>query len=78
MTSNNAARDVDFAIHPNMRVPESSVIHRVYEEGLEYDEADEDLSWWETSRGKIFSERPIRVKARSSWDGVEALILPLD
>jgi hypothetical protein len=78
VTINNAARDINFAIHTNMRVPEISVIHRVYEENLEYDEADEDLSWWKTSKGQVLPKRQIRVKARACWEGVEALILPLN
>jgi hypothetical protein len=59
-----------------MRVPDQSVIRSVYDGELMYAEAQEELSWWETSDGAVLPQRRIRVVARRSWDGVEALIAP--
>jgi hypothetical protein len=75
VTFSNSAREAGFMIHKNMRVPEQSVIYRVFQEDVFYDEAYEDLFWWE-SKGRHQPECPILVKARRSWDSVEALIIP--
>jgi hypothetical protein len=77
VTQSNMAREVDFAIFRNMRVPESSVIHRVYSDGLAYLEAKENLDIWESSDGRVLEPCLVNVKARKSWEGVEALVTPL-
>ena len=78
VTANDAARSDGLSIFGNMRVPERSVIYRVFSgDAPDYSEADEDLSWWETSNGTQLPQRKVRVKTRSSWDSVEALIIPL-
>jgi hypothetical protein len=46
VTASESAREIGFTIFENMRVPEASVIHRVFNEESIYDQAEEDLSWW--------------------------------
>jgi hypothetical protein len=74
---NDLARARGFAIYENMRVPERSVIHRVFAGEIICGEAEEDLSWWEASSGK--SLKPCRVKVQARWwmQYVEALITPI-
>jgi hypothetical protein len=73
---NEEARRAGFRIHPNMRVPERSIVHAVFEGQLHDGEADENLDWWESSDGSRLSSIPVRVHARRAWDRVEALIAP--
>jgi hypothetical protein len=75
ITVSNQARESGFSIHRNMRIPDESVIRRAFEEEVEYVEANEDLSWWE-SNGKRLKACPITVKARHVWNGVDALLIP--
>jgi len=76
VTASESARENGFTIFENMRVPETSVIHRVFNEEAIYDQAEEDLSWWKASNGTVLPSRRIFVKARYSWGSVEALIIP--
>lgn len=76
VAGNDAAREGGLTIFPNMRVPERSIIHRAFEERLDEAEADEELSWWEASDGTRLPVQEVRVKARFSWAGVEALVIP--
>lgn len=78
VTTSDIAVENDFAIFQNMRVPERSVIHRVFTNGAGYDEAEEDLTWWESSNGWRPRTCSVRVMSRYSWDGVDALIVPVD
>jgi hypothetical protein len=75
VTFSNSARETGLTIHKNMRVPEQSVISRVFHEDTPYEEAYENLSWWE-SKGRHQPDCPVLVKARRSWNTVEALIIP--
>lgn len=77
VTPNESAREAGLNIYPNMRVPERSVIHTVFTDGIPYAEAVEDLSWWEASGGLVLPQCKIRVKARRAPTSVEALIVPL-
>lgn len=77
LQANDSAKQSGFAIFPNMRVPTSSVIHKVFTGEVAQTEAVEDLAWWSTSDGKTLSSRRIRVRARRYGDGVQALLLPL-
>lgn len=77
-TANEAARRVGIHIYPNMRVPEASVIHGVFDGSLLDGQRSEDLSWWTTSQGRKLSVRPIVVEARLVGDSVEALVTPLN
>jgi hypothetical protein len=72
VTANEAARRYQLAIPQNMRVPEGSIIAKVFH-GAADGSAEEDLSWWE-SRGKPLHARAIRVEARCGYDCVEALV----
>ena len=64
-------------IHANMRVPERSVIHKVFSRGSGHERADEDLLWWEASDGTILPKRAVRVEARYLAGGVDALLFDL-
>lgn len=75
VTVNEAARQDDLAIFENMRVPETSIIHRVFHE-IPHGEAVENLSSWETSKGFRLADRLVEVKATRSWQSVDALIVP--
>ena len=76
VTPSDAAREAGFTIFRNMRVPEASIIHRVYSDLIFESQADEDLSMWGSSNGDFLPSQKVTVKARKSWDGVEALIVP--
>ena len=75
---NDKAREMGIVIYENMRIPERSVIHQAFAEDNNYAEAEEDLGWWETSNGTVLPKCPVRVKARGSWDSVDALIIPIE
>ena len=78
VTASDSARETNLSIFQNMRVPERSVIHRVFKENLAYAEAMEGLSWWEASNGTRLQKIRIRVMAKRTWEAVEALIVPID
>jgi hypothetical protein len=76
VTVNEAAAASELSIPPNMRVPERSLIHRVFS-GIEVSgEADEDLSWWTSSDGGRLSALSVHVAARRRGDHVQALVTP--
>jgi hypothetical protein len=74
VTSNDAAREANVVIFPNMRIPESSIINRVFAGDAVDGQAAEDLSWWESSDGSRLPSAKVLVQVRTSWDGVRALI----
>jgi hypothetical protein len=76
VSQSDEARKQKFQIFPNMRVPDESVIHRVFEAGAGAEGAVEDLSWWESSDGTRLPPKKVMVSARYSWNGVDALIAP--
>jgi hypothetical protein len=76
VTVNEAATAAGLSIPPNMRVPERSVIYRLFSEIDEVDEADEDLSWWTSSDGGRLAAFPVHVTARRRGDHVQALVVP--
>jgi hypothetical protein len=76
VTPNDAARAANLVIFPNMRVPERSVIKRVFAGDATDSQAAEDLSWWESSDGSRLPSAKVHVEARSTLDGVRALITP--
>jgi hypothetical protein len=76
VTPNDAAREANFVIFPNMRIPELSIINRVFAGDAADGQAAEDLSWWESSDGSRLPSAKVLVQVRSSWDGVRALITP--
>ena len=77
VTQSDEARKRGMTIYKKMRVPESSVIYRVFADGIPYAEGEENLCWWEASNGTILPEMPVRVKARGSRDCVDAMIIPI-
>ena len=76
ITSSEAARRSGLRIHQNMRVPESSVIYRVFYTSTDYLEGLEDLSSWESSDGSTLPECRVIVKAKKFWGKVYTLIVP--
>lgn len=76
VTSNEAAKEIRLSIHENMRVPKRSIIYSVHDHEIDYGEAEEDLSWWETSDGSVLTKRRVLVKARWYWNDVYAIIIP--
>lgn len=76
VTPNDAARRGDLVIFPNMRVPERSIIHRVFAEELHEGQAEENLEWWESSDGTRLQSLKIHVLARRQLNAVQALITP--
>lgn len=76
VTVNEAARQMNLAIYENMRVPETSIIYRVFQ-GMAHGEATENLSSWETSTGFRLSDRLVEIEAKRSWESVDALIAPI-
>lgn len=77
VTRSDAAREEKFAVHPNWRVPERSVIHRVYFGDAGCAEAIENLDWWEASSGSRLDNQQVHVQARRMGDAVDALIVPV-
>lgn len=77
VTSNDVARAANFVIFPNMRIPERSIINRVFAGDATDGQAAENLSWWESSDGGCLPSAQVLVQARSAWDGVRALITPI-
>jgi hypothetical protein len=75
--ANDAARAIGLGIIPNFRVPRTSVIYRVFEEGLPYADAHEDLAWWESSNGTRLTGCRVSVQAKRIGDSVHALIVPV-
>lgn len=76
-TPNEAARQLQITIIPYFRVPNESVIHRVFYDELPYAESEENLSLWVSSDGKRLGNCPVRVKAKRINDSVHALVIPL-
>jgi len=77
VTHNDAARRRGLTIFPNMRVPQKSVVHRVFnEQNLEQELGVEDLSWWESSGGTRLQQQRVLVQALNVHDGVIALVRP--
>ncbi len=76
VSASERAKERGFTIHQNMRVPEDSVIYRVFETGAASDDAVENLSSWESSDGTKLPLSRVSVSARFNWNGVDALIVP--
>ncbi len=77
VTRSHTAREAGFFVPPRHRVPERSVISDVFSQHIAYKEADECLSWWESSGGKRLDPCSVSVKAKRGTDCVHALIVPL-
>ena len=70
---NEAAAGAGLRMHRNWRVPEQSVIYRVFHDKTEASD-EEDLSWWETSSGTRLPEMRVIVQARRTPNTVQALL----
>lgn len=78
LVANDAAHREGFVIPTNMRVPEASVIRRLFaDNGTGEGEAREDLGWWE-SQGKALARRAVAVQARRVADRVIAVVQPVE
>jgi hypothetical protein len=78
VVANDAAHEEGFVIPTNMRVPEGSVIHRLFgDESARDGEGREDLSIWE-SKGKRQDRRAVAVEARRVADRVIAIVQPVE
>lgn len=77
ISPNDAAREIGLTIFENMRVPEESVISKVFASEVDSAEAEEDLYSWETSSGTRLQRQRVRVLARRAWGSVQALIFPI-
>jgi len=75
VTVNDAARQENINLFKQLRVPERSIISKVFHDGG-YAEQLENLDWWETSEGGCFDSRPVTVRAKQIPDGVVALLIP--
>lgn len=74
---NDAARKSGLLIFRNMRIPENSMIHRIFhEQNLEARTNVEDLSWWQSSEGTRLPQMKIVVQAVSLNGEAVALIRP--
>jgi hypothetical protein len=73
---NAAARELGIALFRNIRVPPQSIIARVFEGDAEEASEVENLAWWEAG-GKHLDALPVRVHARRTFGGVEALVVPI-
>ena len=74
---NQAATKEDFRIVPNMRVPEGSVIHKLYADAnAEEASGRENLGSWEFSDGSSLPDCEVWVDARKAGDGLVALVQP--
>ena len=64
VVTNEGAERAGLAFHPHLRVPDRSVLHRVYDADVEGElVADEDQAWWTTSTSGALRALRIRVSA---------------
>lgn len=73
---NDAARELGIVLFRNIRIPPHSVITRVFDGDEEAASDVENLAWWEAG-DKHFDALPLRVHARRTFGGVEALLVPI-
>ncbi len=76
---NQSAIDQGFRIMPNMRVPESSVIHKLHSHATaEQASGEENLESWEFSDGGSLPDCKVWVDARKAGDGIIAILQPMN
>lgn len=73
--ANDAARGLGLGVIPRFRIPQRSIITRVFESGT-CGEAQEDLGWWESSDGTRLAQCKVTVRAKQIGDTIHALIVP--
>ena len=72
---NDAAKDSGLVIHENMRVPPSSVIHKLFDDSAAGAGArQENLNTWGHSRGKRLADQEVWIEAKKIKDRVIALV----
>jgi hypothetical protein len=72
---NQAAQDSKLLIHPNMRIPPSSIIHQLYLTESTAQSSDlENLGNWEHSGGKYLAKRDVWIEAKRVKDRVIAIV----
>ena len=71
---NGPARTRGAELFPNMRVPEQSILHRIYAREQDIGSANECLSMWESSDRGALRECAVVVKGRRAYEAVEGLI----
>ena len=76
VSANDAARASNLVIFPNMRVPDRSIINKVFTGSAAGGDALEDLAWWESSDGSRLPSVKVLVQARGGRDCVRAIITP--
>ena len=74
---NAAATNRNLQIIQKMRVPESSVIHRLFTNGEEESSGQENLNAWEFSGGGSLAECDVWIEARRLPDQVIAIVQPM-
>ena len=76
--ANDAAKEAGLVIHENMRVPPSSVIHRLFEDEATGDgSSQENLNTWDHSGGKHLADCEVWIESKKIKDRVIALIQPV-
>jgi hypothetical protein len=76
VSPNDAARASSLVIFPNMRVPDRSIIYKIFTGSATDGQAVEDLAWWESIDGSRLPSAKVLVEARSGRDCVRAIITP--
>ncbi|MBN9519468.1 hypothetical protein J0H58_13250 [bacterium] len=75
---NAAAQRAKLFIAPNMRIPSSSVIHRLFFDSLgSEDTGRENLNTWEHSGGKRLADQEVWVEAKKVKGRVVAIVQPV-
>ncbi|MFO0806147.1 MAG: hypothetical protein U0791_23845 [Gemmataceae bacterium] len=75
---NAAAQKSKLFIAPNMRIPPSSVIHRLYHDDLGLEDAgQENLNTWEHSGGKRLANQEVWIEAKKIKGRVVAIVQPM-
>lgn len=75
-SSNDPARELGMLVIPHFRVPKKSVIYKVFDQGLDYLEGEEDLGSWESSNGSRLDPCRVRVQAKRIGESIHALVVP--
>jgi len=76
---NQAAQDSGLFIAPNMRIPLSSLIHRLFlDETIMQSSGLDNLGEWEHSGGKRLARRDVWIEARRVKEKVIAVVQPVD
>lgn len=75
---NTAAQKAKLFIAPNMRIPPSSVIYRLFNDEFGQDDAGrENLNTWEHSGGKRLADQEVWIEAKKIKDRVIGIVQPV-